>query len=132
MIYGLFLLLFMNNFKLNMPLKNGYFCAFSVNILWGKCESSYFTDCNKYRQLKISYLAQVQSFQITFLRLMTVRAGGEKKIHSKAAAFIKISPNQSILRMDTGGGNLKSLLVYLAKESCSRPRKNNQTQQKAN
>ena len=104
MIYGLFLLLFMNNVKLNMPLKNGYFCAFSVNMLWGKCESSRFTDCNKYRQLKISYLAQVQSFQMTFLEANDCEGWWRGENSYKAAVFIKISLNQSIFRMDVGGG----------------------------
>ena len=33
-----------------MSLKNGYFCAFFVDILWGKCNSSFYTDSKKYWQ----------------------------------------------------------------------------------
>ena len=37
---------------------NGYFRAFSVDILWGKCERSFLTN-HKYFNEIVSYLVQV-------------------------------------------------------------------------
>ena len=77
-LYNFFL--YSNNFKSGMLQGKEYFCAFSVDMLWRKCDSSFFTNYNKYWWWNTSFFPA--NF---FLRLLIVRTGRKEKIHSKVS-----------------------------------------------
>ena len=57
-MYGVFVLRFMH-VKLDMAQKNGYFCNFSGNTLWGKCDRFFLATAKNIDSSKISHLVQV-------------------------------------------------------------------------
>ena len=74
--------------KLDIPWKDGSFCIFHADMLWGKCNRSFFTNCNKYWQLKkIPIWRKFRVFRKLFLRVLIVKIGGKEKVYSKIAAF---------------------------------------------
>ena len=74
-----------------MLLKIGYFCAFSVNMLWGKCDSSFFTKPQQILIVKYFPIwCKFKVFSQLFFRLLGVRTGGEEKTHSKVLFLLKV------------------------------------------
>lgn len=116
-----------SNFKWNMFKGNGCFYVFSVDMLWEKCDSSFFYQLQQ--MLIVKHLLIWYKFRV-FSLLLIVRADW-KEMHSKIAVFIWKSPNFLTLEIKIGK-NLKSILVHFTKEKiASRPTKVNWNEQKS-
>ena len=58
-LWGVFITSYVwNNFKLNMLQGNRYLCVSPVDTLWGKCNSSFFINCNNIDRNILSFLVQ--------------------------------------------------------------------------
>lgn len=102
---------------------NKYFCAFSMNITWGKCGIFFSPTVTNIDSKILYYLVQVQCFQQTFFWLLIVRTGRKEKIHNNVANCFYLKLLKLVHLTNRCGENLKSLLVHFSKENCNGTKK---------
>ena len=112
-----------NKFKLETIQGKKYFCAFFYGIFEGKCDSFFPPTRTNIDSEMLSYLVQVYCFQLKFLKLFTVRTGGEEKIHSKVADCFYLKVLILVNLSNWSGENLESLIVHFSKENYSSTKK---------